>query len=211
MNVLIMGEESQEICKAFLDKGHNAYSCDIQQCSGDRSDRHIVGDMWDVFYAAFAPGLPDLIIVHPVCTRMCNSGALRLYVGGKKGNGIDTTRWSKMEQDARDFKRILDLPCSKICVENPIMHCHAAKIINRRQNQTIQPFEYGHPESKRTCLWLVGLPNLLATNILQVPERGYWDNQTASGQNKLPPSEFRGKERSKTYSGIAKAMAEQSG
>lgn len=146
MNVLIMGEESQEICKAFLEKGHNAYSCDLQDCSGGRPDQHIKGDMWDVFYTAFAPALPDLVVVHIVCTFMSNSGALRLYIGGKKKNGIDTVRWQKMIESTEDFKRALNLPCEKISVENPVMHCHAKKT-NWRQpsanNSTIRVWSPG--------------------------------------------------------------------
>lgn len=105
MNVLIMGEESQEICKSFLYKGHNAYSCDLQDCSGGRPDRHIKGDMWDVFYTAFAPALPDLVVVHIVCTFMSNSGALRLYIGGKKKNGIDTRLWLNNGDSERNDQR----------------------------------------------------------------------------------------------------------
>jgi hypothetical protein len=211
MNVLIMGEESQEICLAFLEKGHNAYSCDYQDCSGGRPDRHIKGDMFEAFNNTFYPDLPDLIIVHPTCTYMCNSGVLRLYKDGKKVNGKDPIRWGKMTGSAIQFKRILNLPCAKIAVENPIMHGHAASIIGVKHTQTIQPYEYGHPESKRTCLWLRGLPKLQSTNILPLPECGHWKNQTASGQNKLPPSATRGKQRSKTYRGIAEAMAAQWG
>lgn len=206
-----MGEESQEICKAFLARGHNAFSADYQDCSGGRPDRHIKGDFIEAFYSAFYPLLPDLAIIHPTCTFMCNSGALRLYIGGKKANGIDPVRWAKMEASAYQFKELLNLPCEKLGIENPVMHKHAAKIICRRQTQTIQPYEYGHPESKRTCLWLKGLPVLKPTNILPLPACGHWDNQTKSGQNKLPPSETRGKERSKTYRGWAEAMANQWG
>lgn len=119
MNVLIMGEESQEICKAFLQKGHNAYSCDYQECSGGRPDRHIKGDMFEAFYNTFYPDVPDLIIVHPTCTYMCNSGALRLYKGAKKANGVDPIRWGKMIDSAIQFKKTLNLPCKRIAVENP--------------------------------------------------------------------------------------------
>lgn len=206
-----MGEESQEICIAFLEKGHNAFSCDYQDCSGPRPDRHIKGDMFEAFENTFYPKLPDLIIVHPTCTYMCNSGVLRLYKGGKKANGRDPVRWGKMVGSAIQFKKVLNLPCGKIVVENPVMHGHAAEIISCKQTQTIQPYEYGHPESKRTCLWLKGLPALKPTNTLPMPESGHWNNQTASGQNKLPPSEMRGKLRSKTYRGIAQAMADQWG
>lgn len=213
MNVIIMGEESQEICKAFRAVGHRAFSCDLLYCSGGHPEWHIKGDMWN----AFDQGVPgtgekwDMAIVHIVCTYMCNSGALRLYRGGKKVNGIDPIRWEKMIASTKEFNRALQLPVKKLALENPIMHCHAKERILKPYNQTIQPYEYGHPESKRTCLWIKGLPLLKPTDILPLPESGHWNNQTASGQNKLPPSETRGKERSKTYSGWAKAMAEQWG
>lgn len=205
MSVLVMGEESQEICKAMRERGHAAFSCDLQGCSGGQPEWHIKGDMFDAFWSDFW----DMIIVHPVCTFMCNSGALRLYKNGKKENGIDPIGWANMEKSAKQFKQILDLPCDKIAVENPVMHSHAKSIIGIDQSQSIQPYEYGHPESKRTCLWLKGLPLLMPTDALKKPECGYWDNQTPSGQNKMGGG--MGKERSKTYSGIAKAMAQQWG
>lgn len=207
MDIIIMGEETQEICKAFLAKGHNAFSCDLQPCSGGRPDRHIHGDMWEAFYSRHW----DMAIVHIVCTYMSNSGSLRLYKGGRKVNGVDPDRWAKMEQSTKDFNRALLLPVDKLILENPIMHCHASSRIIKPYTQTIQPHEYGHPESKRTCLWLKGLQPLKPTNILPLPECGYWDNQTKSGQNKLPPSPERGKLRSKTYKGWADAMADQYG
>jgi hypothetical protein len=99
----------------------------------------------------------------------------------------------------------------KICIENPIPHKYALGIIGRKYDQIIQPWQFGHPESKATCLWLKGLPKLKPTNVLKKPECGYWENQTPSGQNKLGPSEDRGDIRSRTYNGIANAMATQWG
>jgi hypothetical protein len=207
MKVIIMGEESQRICLAFTERGHNARSCDLKPCSGGHPELHMQIDMLEAFYKF----QPDLAIIHPTCTFMSNSGALRLYLNGKKANGIDWVRWGKMEKSAKDFKMLLALPCEKLVLENPVMHCHAKSIIGVRQSQVIQPYEFGHPESKATCLWVKGLPLLKPTNILSKPECGHWDNQTKSGQNKLPPGPNRGTERSKTYMGIAKAMAEQWG
>lgn len=155
MRVLIMGEESQEICKAFRKQGHTAYSCDLQPCTGGHPEWHFQADMFKVFHDN---GPWDMIIAHPTCTFMCNSGVLRLYKNGKKVNGIDTDRWTKMEASAHQFRQLLELPCPRIAIENPVMHSHAKKIIGTEQAQTIQPYEYGHPESKRTCLWLKGLP-----------------------------------------------------
>jgi len=100
-----------------------------------------------------------------------------------------------------------DIPM--IAVENPVMHRYAVEIVGRKHDQTVQPYEYGHAESKRTCLWLKNLPKLVPTDIVRKPERGYWDNQTPTGQNKLGPSDERWKLRSKTYEGIAEAIAAQ--
>lgn len=211
MNGIVMGEESQEIVKAMRNKGHNFYSVDIQPCSGGHPEWHIQGDMWEAFFRLDKEIGLDMAIVHITCTYMCNSSSLRLYVGGKKVNGIDHNRWVKMLDSVRDFNRALRLPVKKLVLENPIMHKHARERIDEPYTQTIQPYEYGHPESKRTCLWLKGLPKLLPTKILQKPECGYWDNQckTGSGQNNLGSGQ--GKQRSKTYPGWAKAMAEQWG
>lgn len=236
MNVIVLGEESQEICKAFLAKGHNAYSVDLQECSGGRPDRHIKGDMFEAFYSAFYPALPDLAIIHIECTYMCNSGALRLYKGGKKENGICHDRWAKMIASTEAFNMALALPCPKLALENPIMHCHARERINAEYSQTIQPYEYGHADTKRTCLWLKGLSLLRPTNLVPPPKylcrcgRIYdgvlgstgcddcfsgcqatprWGNQSPSGNNKM--GKGCSKQRSKTYTGWAEAMAEQWG
>jgi hypothetical protein len=208
MKVLIACEESQEVCKAFRELGHEAFSCDLQPCSGDHPEWHYQDSIWHVLGK---PGTEypmqwDLIIAHPPCTYLSNSGVRWLY---NKDGSINTERWDNMIDGAIFFRSLLYSNCDKICIENPVMHKHARFFIGRKQDQTIQPYEFGHPESKRTCLWLKGLPKLKPTNILKKPEVGYWDNQTASGQNKLAPSPERAKIRSKTYSGIAKAMAEQ--
>lgn len=109
------------------------------------------------------------------------------------------------------FKVLLECEIPRICIENPVMHKYAVDIIGRRQDQTIQPYEFGHPESKRTCLWLKNLPPLEPTEVLEEPEDSVWENQTPSGQNKLSPGPERSKDRSRTYTGIARAMAEQWG
>jgi hypothetical protein len=115
----------------------------------------------------------------------------------------------KLTEDAVDFvRRLLDAPIEKIALENPI-GCISTRI--RKPDQIIQPWQFGHPESKATCLWLKNLKKLIPTNVLEKPESGRWQNQTPSGQNKLGPSENRWAERSITYEGIAKAMACQWG
>jgi hypothetical protein len=116
-----------------------------------------------------------------------------------------------MWQGAFFFKMFLDAPIQKICVENPIPHHYALDIIGRKYDQIIQPWQFGHPESKATCLWLKGLPKLSHTNILIKPELGRWENQTKSGHNNISPGKDRWAKRSKTYEGIADAMASQWG
>ena len=136
------------------------------------------------------------ICAHPPCTALCVSGN-RWYAG------------SALREEALEFFRVfIDAPCAKICVENPV-GVVSSRI--RPPTQYVQPWQFGHRESKATGLWLRGLPKLVPTKIMEVPECGYWDNQTPSGQNKLGPSKDRWKIRSRTYEGIAEAMAEQWG
>jgi hypothetical protein len=115
----------------------------------------------------------------------------------------------QLTEDALDFVQLLlNAPVDKIALENPV-GCISTRI--RKPDQYIQPWQFGHPHSKKTCLWLKNLPTLTHTNVLTVPESGKWDNQTKSGQNKLPPSADRWKIRSMTYQGVADAMADQWG
>lgn len=150
--------------------------------------RNVLGDGWDI------------MIAHPPCTFLCSSG---LHWNKRRPERAVET------ESALVFVRLLlDCDIPKIALENPI-GCISSRI--RKPDQTIQPWQFGHPESKATCLWLKGLPALTPTNILPKPASGRWENQTASGQNKLPPSKDRWKIRSETYAGIAEAMAEQWG
>lgn len=194
MKVLIGCEESQTVCKAFRELGHQAYSCDIIDCSGGHSEWHIKGDVLEVLNDGW-----DIGIFHPPCTRLCNSGVCWL----EKRN-----LWEEMRQGANFFKQLLYSNIPKVAVENPIMHKYALEIIGTKYSQTIQPYEFGEDASKRTCLWLKNLPLLLPTDFL-IKKR--YANQTPSGRCNLPPSKDRAKLRSKTYPGIAKAMAEQWG
>jgi len=191
MKILIACEESQEVCKAFRKLGHEAYSCDILPCSGGHPEWHIQEDVTRYLYTH---NNWDLIIAHPPCTYLCNSGVCWL----SKQEG----RKDKMIEGALFFKSLMDAPCEKIAVENPIMHKYAVEIIGRRQDQVIQPWMFGHGETKATCLWLKGLPKLEPSDIVEGREQRL---------HRLPPSEDRARLRSKTYPGIAKAMAEQWG
>lgn len=211
MRVLIACERSGIVREAFRARGHDAFSCDLVAAE-DGSPFHLIGDALEIIRTTQA----DLVITHPPCTRLANSGVLRLYRGGKKINGIDPVKWAELEQGSRFFAGFLRFK-GKLVIENPIMHGHAKRLIEEYSGfemprpQVIQPHEFGDPESKATCLWLYGVPELKATNRLKLPECGHWANQTPSGQNKLGPSKERAILRARTYRGIADAMAEQWG
>jgi hypothetical protein len=196
LKVGILEECSGIVRDAFIAAGHDAISCDLKPTR--RPGPHIQGDVLVQDWRGF-----DLLICHPDCTYLANSGVH--WLGRQPG------RWDKMVEAAHFFRWHLDLPCPCIAVENPVMHGHALGYVGRRHDQTVQPYQFGDPASKRTCIWLKGLPPLQPTNVLPLPACGYWPNQTPSGQNKLGPSEMRKELRSNTYPGIAAAMAAQWG
>lgn len=196
LKVLVACEFSGTIRDAFLARGHDAWSCDLLPT--EKLGPHIKDDVLKHLDEGW-----DLMIAHPPCTYLANSGVWVLH--------RDPGRWTKMEEGAHFFKKFLDADIPSIAVENPIMHKYAVAIIGRRQDQIIQPYEFGHSESKATGLWLKDLPPLIPTKILPLPAKGHWDNQTPSGRNKIGPSPDRGKIRSLTYQGIADAMATQWG
>ena len=195
MKVLIACEYSGIVRDAFTIKGHDAWSCDILPTDNPNGN-HYEGDVKDILYNDW-----DLIIAHPPCTYFANSGVRWLY---EKPN-----RWAELDKSAEFFNLFLDHPCEKVAIENPVIHKHALKLINNRKyTQTIQPWQFGHDASKRTCLWLKNLPLLEPTKIVK---KARYSNQTPSGQNNLGPSAKRWKIRSETYIGIASAMANQWG
>jgi hypothetical protein len=189
MKVLIACEESQAVCMAFRELGHEAYSCDLLDCSGGYPQWHIKGDAIKEAYS----GKYDLMIAHPPCTRLCNSGVSWL---------AKRNLWDEMQSGARFFKLLLDAPVNYKAIENPIPHKYALEIIGRKYDQIIQPWQFGHGETKATCLWLENLPLLIPSDIVDGREQRL---------HKLPPSKDRAKLRSKTFPGIAKAMALQWG
>lgn len=190
MKILIACEFSGIVRDAFIRKGHNAISCDLLPT--DSVGPHLQCNVLDVLNYGW-----DMMIAFPPCTHLAVSGA-RWFAGKQKE-----------QQEALTFVRtLLDCTVPKIALENPI-GIISSKI--RKPDQIIQPWQFGHPESKATCLWLKGLPALVPTNVLNKPAGGRWKNQTPSGQNKLGPSPDRWKFRSMTYEGIASAMAEQWG
>ena len=194
MKVLVACEFSGVVRRAFVARGHDAWSCDLIP-SEDRSDRHIQGDIRHYLRR----GWWDLMVAHPPCTRLCNSGVRWLAVPppGK------TSRQMLIElEDGCDlFSVLLNAPIDHICIENPVMHRHAKERIRNyvKPAQSVQPWQFGHPEVKRTCLWLKNLPGLKPTNIVE---------GRSPRVHFASPAPDRWKERSRFYPGIAQAMAE---
>lgn len=193
MRVLIACEYSGTVRDEFAKLGHDAWSCDILPT--ESPGQHYQGDVRNILEQDW-----DLMIAHPPCTYLSVSGMHWTTRG---------LRDPQLTEDALDFVRLLlNANIPHIALENPVSVI-SSRI--RKPDQVVHPWMFGHDASKKTCLWLKGLPKLEATNTLKLPESGRWGNQTASGQNKLGPSADRWKIRSKTYQGIAKAMAEQWG
>ena len=213
MRVLVACESSHEVSGAFRARGHDAYSCDL--LPADRVEDvpyHIQGDVLEVLSAREW----DLVIAHPPCTYLCSSGLHWNKRRKADGSLLFPDRSTNTNAAAEFFMSFTKLDC-KWCIENPI-GCMSKRF--RKPDQYVQPHEYGHDASKRTALWLNGLPPLQGTKDIAPrwvknkkggKDLPRWANQTDSGQNKLPPSKDRWKERSKTYRGIAEAMANQWG
>jgi len=193
LNVLVACESSGVVREAFRRLGHDAWSCDLQQAD-DGSPHHYHCDVMSIIRDRKF----DLMIAHPTCTYLCSSG---LHWNKRRPERAAQT------EESLDFVRALmsaDIPY--IAIENPV-GCISTRI--RKPDDIIQPWMFGHPESKKTCLWLKNLPRLVPTNLLELPASGRWNNQTPTGQNKLGPSKDRWKIRSKTYEGIGAAIAAQ--
>lgn len=220
MRVLVACEESQEVCKAFRAKGHEAYSCDIQECSGGHPEWHFKKDVLSIlnpfkigeWYKAQDGSIHfidhwDLIIAHPPCTYMSKAGARFMF---PTAGNVDEKRLEKALKAKAFFMEIMNARCDKICIENPT----PLKIVGLpKESQVIQPYQFGHPYSKRTLLWLKGLPELKPTNIL-TEYTPYLPSNTggfARGKGGSRGVAHNAKDASKTFSGIAQAMAEQWG
>lgn len=196
MRVLVACEESQRVCIEFRKLGHEAYSCDIEECSGGHPEWHLQQDVTQLLKIKW-----DMIIAHPPCTYLSNAGARFLYPKGE----LNKERLEKGLMAKEFFMKLWNADCPKIAVENPI----PSKVYELPEySQIIQPYEFGHPYSKKTCLWLKGLPKLQPTDIVQESKRestkiaGNWFNKGGKDRQK---------NRAKTFPGIAKAMAEQWG
>lgn len=183
MKILVACEESQAVTIEMRRLGHEAYSCDIEPCSGGHPEWHLQVDALELLKVKW-----DMILAFPPCTHLAVSGAR--YFEQKRKDG--------RQQAAIDFfMRFANADCPKIAIENPV---GIMSSVWRKPDQIIQPWQFGHGETKKTCLWLKGIPLLVPTNIVDGREQRIW---------KMPPSEDRAKNRAKTFPGIARAMAEQ--
>ena len=228
MRVLVACEESQAVCKEFRAKGHEAYSCDLQECSGGHPEWHIFGDVLPILDGCCSfetqdgttrsiDGKWDLIIAHPPCTYLTNGGAVRMF----RKQYFEDPRYGKFQMTnverlklgikARDFfLKFLNANCDRVAVENPI----PMKVYMMPEStQLIQPYMFGDPYSKKTLLWLKGLSPLEPTNILEE-----YQPFINGGGGRMERPNYKGKKfaegsvgRSKTFQGIAKAMADQWG
>lgn len=196
MRVLVACEYSGTVRDAFATAGHDAWSCDVLPT--DAPGKHHQGDVTDILADGW-----DLLIGHPPCTYMTNSGVAWLHK--------DETRWKKLDEAAAFFLTLWNAPIPRIALENPVMHKYAKQRIgNIRQAQTVQPWMFGHMEQKATCLWLKGLPPLAEIRNVKAAMMQLPINERQR-LHYLPPSPDRWKLRSKTYEGLAQAMAEQWG
>jgi len=202
MKILIACEESQEVCNAFRELGLEAYSCDLQECSGGNPEWHIVGDAVKEAYS----GKYDAMIAHPPCTYISRAGARWMY---PTAGNLSEERFKKAMEAKDLFMMFKNAPIKHIAVENPT----PLKVVGLpKQDQAVQPYEYGHPYSKRTLLWLKNLPLLQPTEIVS-DYKPYLPSNTG-GKKRGQKYQFKNisqRESSKTFSGVAKAMAEQWG
>ena len=216
MKVLIACEESQEVCKAFREKGHEAYSCDILEPSGGHPEWHILGDALNVLDggqivtmdgATHDVGQWDMLIAHPPCTYLSNAGARHLW----KDHQLQEERVKKGILGRDLFMQFFLAKIPRICIENPIP---SRVFVLPKYTEIIQPYQYGHPYTKKTCLWLKGLQKLEPTNIVDpvatwCPSGSY--SHKHGEQHRGMFTTDRARNRAKTFPGIAKAMAEQLG
>ena len=187
MRVLVGCEFSATVGRAFHDRGHDVLTVDLLPTE-DSTVPHYQGDLRDVLDDGW-----DLGIFHPPCTRLANSGVRWLH---------ERNLWADLDAATDLFRLCLNAPIPRVAVENPVPHKYALERIGRKYDQTIQPWQFGHGETKRTCLWLRGLPLLTQTDVVAGRKQRVW---------RMAPSPERAKERSRFFPGIAAAMATQWG
>lgn len=206
LRALVACERSGVVRRALRALGHDAWSCDLEPAD-DSSPYHIQRDALEAAYSGHLKGYGhhpwDLLIAHPECTYLANSSAKHLYAGMKAENGPNPDRWAMMGAAAMFFKALWNAPVPRIAVENPIMLGHPKRLFGIPDpSQIIQPWQFGHGETKATCLWLKNLPPLQPTSIVDGREQRVF---------RMAPGPDRKRERSRTFDGIADAMAAQWG
>lgn len=206
MRVLIGCEFSGVVRRAFAARGHDAWSCDLLPAK-DGSNRHLVGDVREFLN----DGWDLLAVFHPPCTRLCNSG-VRWLTEPPRGRTLEEM-WADLDEGAALFSDLWNAPIERVAVENPVMHRHARERIRNYQPpaQTVQPWWFGDRAFKATGLYLRGLPPLVATDRLTPPKPGTDEHKEWSAIHRAPPGPDRWAFRSKTFPGIADAMADQWG
>lgn len=200
MRILVACEESQAVTKELRRLGHEAYSCDIIECSGGHPEWHLQCDVTELLKMKW-----DMILAFPPCTYLTNAGARHLWKGGV----LNEERYAKGLGAKEFFMMFYNADCPKVCIENPT----PSRIYELpKHTQTIQPWQFGHPFTKRTNLWIKGLPPLEPTDIVE-PERTWCPSGSYSGKHNDKHrgmfTKDRARNRSKTFEGVARAMAEQ--
>ncbi|MCK5132669.1 MAG: hypothetical protein KAR40_11025 [Candidatus Sabulitectum sp.] len=204
MNILVACEESQVVTKAFRKIGHEAYSCDIVDCSGGHPEWHIKDDVLNHLDDGW-----DMMIAHPVCKRLTNAGVRWMKVPPPGKTLVQM--WRELFDGAEFYRKLRDADIPKKAIENPIMHCHARELIKPGYRQIVQPWWFGDKAFKATGFELIGLPDLAPTNKLIPPEKGTDEHKEWSFIHRMPPGPDRERLRSRTFPGIADAMAAQWG
>lgn len=208
MRVLVACECSGIVREAFKAKGHDAWSCDLQDT--EILGQHIKGDVLNILNDRW-----DMMIAHPVCTRLANSGVKHLYIGCDEDNGIDPVKWREMEEGAEFFNKLKDAPIEKKAIENPVMHTHSIKLTGGVATQYVQPWWFGSKKNKATGLRLFNLPKLVKTDVVgpmpKTVKKGTAEYRSWNECWYMSPSPDRAKNRSRTNPNVAKAMAEQWG
>ncbi len=202
MNILIACERSGIVRDAFIKKGHNAISCDIKY--SDAPGPHYHGDVRGILELDW-----DMMIAHPVCTRLANSG-VRWLTKPPKGLNLKDM-WNELDEAANFYNLLRNADIKKKVIENPVMHCHARKLIKPNKRQVVQPWWFGEEAFKATGLEIFNLPDLVPTNKLTPPKLGTEEHKKWSWIHRMTPCKDRSFLRSKTFQGIADAMADQWG
>lgn len=202
IRVLIACEESQATTIELRSLGFEAWSCDLQDCSGGHPEWHLKCNVLSVLDDGW-----DMMIAHPPCTYLANSGVRWLW---NRDGTRNEERWKELKKSAEFFRSLMNAPIPLIAIENPIPHRYAIELIEKKYDQCVHPYHFGHKQSKATCFWLKGLPKLIPTNNVKKQLKSLPKRETQRLYY-LPPGLERAKLRSKTFHGIAQAMARQWG